>query len=223
MSRLFTLGSIVIHAVVLTGVFVAQIVAIGPLPTPREAVIFQDPRLVTVADLPAPARSRAAAEPAVSPDAAPLAPPTGITKETGLEGLRMAPIDVNAVVGVEPGGVPGAAVGTLDVVAPPPPPPPPPPTPVRLRAGIEAPQKIGNGAPIYPVTARLARKSGIVTLEAVIDANGAVQSVKVLRSVLLLDEAAVDAVRQWRFTPARLNGVAIPVVMTVTVEFTLDR
>jgi len=222
MSRLFTLGSIVIHAVVLTGVFVAQIVAIGPLPTPREAVIFQDPRLVTVADLPAPARSRAAAEPAVSPDAAPLAPPTGITKETGLEGLRMAPVDVNAVVGVEPGGVPGAAVGTLDVVAPLPPPPPPP-MPVRLRAGIEAPQKIGNVAPIYPVTARLARKSGIVILEAVIDANGAVQSVKVLRSVLLLDEAAVDAVRQWRFTPARLNGVAIPVLMTVTVEFKLDR
>jgi protein TonB len=95
--------------------------------------------------------------------------------------------------------------------------------PVRLRAGIEAPQKIGNVAPIYPVTARLARKSGIVILEAVIDANGAVRSVKVLRSVLLLDEAAVDAVRQWRFTPARLGGVAIPVVMTVTVEFKLDR
>ena len=48
MSRFFTLGSILIHGVVLTIVFVAQIIAVGPLPTPREAVIFQDPRLVTL-------------------------------------------------------------------------------------------------------------------------------------------------------------------------------
>jgi protein TonB len=48
-----------------------------------------------------------------------------------------------------------------------------------------------------------------------------VVNVKVLRSVPLLDQAAVDAVRQWEFTPTRLNGVAMPVVMTVTVRFTL--
>jgi len=221
-SRLFTLGSIIIHAIVLTVVFVVQIIAVGPLPTPREAVIFQDPRLVTVADLPAPARSRApVVERTVSPDAAPLSPPTGITKETGLEGVRAAATDVNAVVGVEAGSMPGVVVGTVETVAPPPPPPPP--TPVRLRAGIEPPQRIGNVAPAYPLAARLAKTSGIVILEAIIDSEGAVQSVKVLRSVLLLDQAAVDAVRQWRFTPARLNGVAIPVVMTVTVEFKLDQ
>jgi len=46
-------------------------------------------------------------------------------------------------------------------------------------------------------------------------------NLRVLRSVPLLDQAATDAVRQWEFTPTRLNGVAVPVVMTVTVNFTL--
>ena len=62
----------------------------------------------------------------------------------------------------------------------------------------------------------------MVILETVIDANGGVESVRVLRSVSLLDQAAVDAVKQWRFTPAMLNGQAVPVVMTVTVNFTLQ-
>jgi protein TonB len=43
----------------------------------------------------------------------------------------------------------------------------------------------------------------------------------VLRSIPLLDQAAVDAVRQWEYTPSRLNGVPVPVVITVTVTFTL--
>jgi TonB family protein len=48
-----------------------------------------------------------------------------------------------------------------------------------------------------------------------------VQNVKVLGSVPLLDRAAVEAVQQWRYTPTRLNGVAIPIIMTVRVTFTL--
>jgi protein TonB len=75
--------------------------------------------------------------------------------------------------------------------------------------------------PVYPDIAMRARISGMVVLEAVIDAEGRVVDVKVLRSVPLLDQAAVDAVRQWEFTPTRLHGVAVPVVMTVTVNFTL--
>jgi protein TonB len=64
---------------------------------------------------------------------------------------------------------------------------------------------------------------GIVILEAVIAEDGSVESVKVLRSKPLLDEAAMEAVRQWRFTPTRLNGQPVAVVMTVTVSFTLGR
>jgi protein TonB len=64
---------------------------------------------------------------------------------------------------------------------------------------------------------------GVVILEAIIGADGRVQEVRVLRSKPLLDQAAIDAVRQWLFTPTLLNGVPVPVIMTVTVNFALER
>ena len=87
---------------------------------------------------------------------------------------------------------------------------------------MKAPQKIVDVAPAYPAIARNARVQGVVILEAVLDAKGRVESVRVLRSIPLLDQAAVDAVQQWRFTPALLNNEPVPVVMTVTVNFTLQ-
>jgi protein TonB len=62
---------------------------------------------------------------------------------------------------------------------------------------------------------------GIVIIEATIGADGQVINARILRSVPLLDQAAIDAVRQWQFTPTLLNGVPVPVIMTVTVNFTL--
>jgi protein TonB len=62
---------------------------------------------------------------------------------------------------------------------------------------------------------------GIVIVQATIGVDGAVVDATVLRSVPLLDQAAVDAVRQWRYTPTSLNGKPVAVVMTVTVNFQL--
>ena len=56
----------------------------------------------------------------------------------------------------------------------------------------------------------------------IIDSAGRVGDVKVLRSIPQLDAAAVDAVRQWEFEPTYLNGMAVPVIMTVTVNFTVE-
>jgi protein TonB len=70
--------------------------------------------------------------------------------------------------------------------------------------------------------AQQARVQGIIIVEARIEKDGTVSSVRVLRSIPLLDEAAIDAVRQWEFTPTLLNGVPIPVIMTTTVSFRLD-
>ena len=62
--------------------------------------------------------------------------------------------------------------------------------------------------------------TGAVIIEATIGPDGKVIDAKVLRSIPLLDQAALDAVRQWEYTPTLLNGVPVPVVVTVTINFT---
>jgi protein TonB len=155
----------------------------------------------------------------VNPAAAPIEAPKEIKPESGLEkGVQ------NAAVGVEGGvvgGVAGGIVGGL-AEAPPPPPPPPPAAPVRVGGNIKPPNKVKDVKPVYPAIAQSARVQGVVIIEATIGPNGAVQEAKVLRSIPLLDAAALDAVRQWQFTPTLLNGVPVPVIMTVTVNFTLQ-
>ena len=91
---------------------------------------------------------------------------------------------------------------------------------LRVGGDIAEPRKIADVKPVYPAEAQAAKVSGIVIIEAVIDTTGGVRDAKVLRSVPLLDQAALDAVKQWRFTPTLLNGTPVEVVMTVTVNFT---
>jgi TonB family protein len=92
---------------------------------------------------------------------------------------------------------------------------------VRVGGAIRAPAIIKRVNPTYPDDARAARVQGVVIIEATVSANGTVADARVLRSVPMLDQAALDAVRQWVYEPTRVNGVAVPVIMTVTVNFTL--
>jgi len=87
---------------------------------------------------------------------------------------------------------------------------------------IKPPTKTKDVRPVYPAIAQSARVQGVVIVEATIGPDGHVAEAKVLRSIPLLDAAALDAVRQWQFTPTLLNGQAVPVIMTVTVNFTLQ-
>ena len=80
--------------------------------------------------------------------------------------------------------------------------------------------KIKDATPVYPAIAQSARVAGAVAIEATIGPDGKVIDAKVVRSVPLLDQAALDAVRQWVYQPTLLNGVPVPVVVTVTVNFT---
>ena len=91
-----------------------------------------------------------------------------------------------------------------------------------IHAEIGPPNKLKDVRPVYPPIAQSARVSGVVIIEATIGADGRVKDAKVLRSIPLLDQAALDAVKQWQFTPTLLNGVPVPVIMTVTVNFTLQ-
>ena len=111
---------------------------------------------------------------------------------------------------------------SFDATPPTAPPPPTPPKPVRLSA-VDMPRKLHDVAPIYPEIARRTGVEGVVIIEAVIATDGGVRDARVLRSQPLLDRAALDAVRQWRYAPTRVNGVAVPVIVTVTVQFRLQR
>jgi TonB family protein len=87
---------------------------------------------------------------------------------------------------------------------------------------ISTPTLIVYVKPEYSESARTAQAQGIVILEAQIELDGRVCNPRVLRSIPLLDQSAIDAVLQWRFTPAKLNGVAVSVITTMTVNFTLQ-
>jgi protein TonB len=155
--------------------------------------------------------------PLPNPDAAPVVAPDTIAPEM----QRVERDDPSA-----PGIIGGAADGEAAIIAPPPPrvEPPQPPAAVRVGfAGVRTPVKTQHVDPRYPAIAQAAGIQGIVIIEATISETGHVVGARVLRSVHLLDQAALDAVRQWQFTPTLLNGRPVPVVMTVTVHFTLTR
>ena len=84
------------------------------------------------------------------------------------------------------------------------------------------PKKLKNVNPSYPDIAKQARVQGVVILECTISPQGKVTDVKVLRGIPLLDAAAIEAVKQWVYSPTLLNGVPVPVIMTVTVNFRLS-
>ncbi|MEQ1759472.1 MAG: TonB family protein [Vicinamibacterales bacterium] len=96
------------------------------------------------------------------------------------------------------------------------------PVPVRVGPGVTPPRRTRNVPPVYPPQAQTDRVQGVVIIEATIGEDGKVQAARVLRSVPALDRAAIDAVRQWEYTPTLIDGIATPVIMTVTVSFSLQ-
>jgi protein TonB len=222
MPRIFTMVSIAVHGVVIAGVLVAQVLAVGELPMPRQPIAFEGAMPVRVVDIPLPPPGRRAVASTAAPvgaTPAPIVAPTGIAPEAP-SGDGGSPDGTSPLAGVEAGF--NSSVGLTPIEAVPPPPAPPPSQQVlRLREGITPPHKIVNVEPVYSRAARATRIEGMVILEAVIDTHGNVTSARVLRALPLLDQSALDAVRQWKFTPATLNGVAVPVYLTVTVNFTL--
>jgi protein TonB len=95
--------------------------------------------------------------------------------------------------------------------------------PVRAIGEIKPPRLLRRVEPEYPELARNAGVQGVVILEATTDIYGRVQNVRVLRSVPLLDQAAVEAVKQWIYEPMVINGRPRPVTFTVTIIFQLKK
>lgn len=88
----------------------------------------------------------------------------------------------------------------------------------RVGGAIAAPHKVDN--PVFPPEALVAGIDGTVVAEIVVDEAGNVIDAKVVRSIPFLDDAALKAVRNWRYDPTIVNGQAVPVRLTVTVNFT---
>jgi len=216
------------HAAVLVAGLFFTFTSTGLLPAPRTALAFlDDPRLVQLMDIELPAPPKWSATPPATPGPAPPAPvgqapliaPTKIFDEPGAEPVHVVtrPSDLFRIENMSATGSIGDVMGVDRLATP------IPPTPVRLHSGIEEPVKLVHVDPQYPVHAQAARVQGVVILDAVIDAEGRVDSVHVLRSIMLLDQPAIAAVRQWRYRPAMLNGAPVPVIVTITVHFKMER
>ncbi len=155
------------------------------------------------------------------------------------------PVPVTATVTInfaDPGNT--SAGGSFQTMPPPPPPPPAgstgsalPPHPsappatgadrhvsfgpdvLRIGGNIAPPRRLAYVPPVYPALARQAKVGGIVIVELLIGTDGSVGDARVLESAPMLEQAALDAVLQWRYEPTLRNGVPVPVQMTVTINF----
>ena len=186
------------------------------------------PKLV---EHPLPAAPRRASPPARTIEAqaaAPLETPSSIEAEpTTIEAaaVEAAPVEVAAAGGEADGatgGVTGGVAGGTGSGLPAEPAAPPAATgPLRVGGEVARPRKVKDVRPVYPQPAISARVGGNVLIEATIGVDGKVHNPRVLRSIVLLDQAALDAVRQWEFEPSRLNGEAVAVTMVIIVTFSL--
>ena len=160
--------------------------------------------------------------PRMNPDAAPPAPPEQPVTSEVPKPMSYGPVPPGMPVGPGTPGILGVGVGdgslVVDTFRPP---EPKKPEPVRVGGDIKAPARIYYVDPSYPSVALAVKEEGTVTLEATIDEAGNVKNLKVIGSRPLLDKAAMEAVSKWRYTPTRLNGVAVPVILTVRVTFAL--
>jgi protein TonB len=219
-------ASIVAHGGLLGLLIAIPTLSREPLPDPAPLTVkafLVEPSLAPAPPPPPPPAAAAVRNPLKAsplqptsvPFQAPIEVPTEVKPEVGID----LGSDGGAPGGVEggvPGGVVGGIVGGLgDSAAP------SAPRVVRVGGEVKEPAKLRNVNPIYPDVAVASRIEGTVVLEATIAPNGKVAEVRVVRSLPLLEKAAIDAVKQWVYSPTLLDGVPVTAIMTVTVRFQL--
>jgi len=216
--------SIAVHVVVVLLVLIIPLTAIDPasLVIPRRiqeymrAVPLPPPPQVVLTRAPGTTPARP-----VDVNVAPSAAPPAIAEEVP---TSSAPPDPGLPVGV---GVSSTDIGAIDTIGQPivvrAPEAPRQTGPVRVADLPVPPRKIVDVRPVYTEIARQTRTEGTVVLEAVLDPTGSVTQLRVVRSVPLLDQSALDAVRRWKYTPSSIGGRPVSVLMTITITFTLQQ
>ncbi len=227
-------GSLAIHAVVVSLLMTVPLIFMRSLPLKTLTYLYADPPMPVIAISPPPthfpekptgsssgggAIFKTGIPPEIlrTPTAIPKgipAPPDEIPVFTGMAGVGESFLFEN------PAAESGNSWGMSRFIPPPLPKPPERPTPVRIGT-LEPSRLIRKIEPVYPELARRARISGAVRLEAIIDEEGRVTDVKVLSGDRTLCEAAVDAVKQWRYTPTVQNGEPVPILAIINVVFKL--
>ncbi|MGA8872109.1 MAG: TonB family protein [Candidatus Acidiferrales bacterium] len=216
-----TVGSLIFELLLLTAIVVIPLFHIDPLPKMETltTLYLQPPPAAsakaTKSQAPpklrsthAPTRVAIPAPVHITPEAVPL--PVGITGE---------------VVGGVPGGMVGGVLSEM-MGRPRSMPLPPKPTPVkriRVASGVVEANLIHGVPPQYPPEAGRERIEGAVVLLAVIGTDGSVQEVQVESGLPILAQAAMEAVKQWRYRPYLLNGVPVEIDSRITINFTLSR
>jgi TonB family protein len=94
---------------------------------------------------------------------------------------------------------------------------------LKVGDAVKPPRRLVNAAPTYPQEAIDAKVQGVVVLDVLVDAEGVPSDVQVVQGIPMLDAAAIEAVRKWRYEPTLMNGVAVPIAMTVSLNFSLDQ
>lgn len=95
--------------------------------------------------------------------------------------------------------------------------------PAHVSSGVMSGQLVYKVTPLYPAIAVAARIEGTVVLQAMISKSGTIENLRVVSGPAMLQQAAIDAVKQWRYRPYALDGQAVEVETTVNVVFSMGR
>lgn len=221
--------AVALHLMALSGFVLGQLVTTGPVPEPTLWVQFHQ---MSLPPAPPPSGGGGKRPPAIQRKAAessqvqaPVRQPVEVPSEsarpgepvasrpaTGMEGIDTTETGIGVGDGPDTPDV-GLGIGEAPPIEEP---------PIILTADVSAPVLVQRIDPVYPDVAIKSKTQGVVVLEAIIDRGGQVVDARVLRDLGMgCGNAALQAVRQWRYRPATLNGRAVSVYLTVTVRFEL--
>jgi periplasmic protein TonB len=221
-SQWTTFASFVVQVLLLAGVAAIPLLQVEPLPKREERTrIYLSPlpqaartSLNVSAPKPAFARTQPRASipaPATTPEQHPAPVVAPIDTATGTEG--------GFPDGVSTGVAGGSSIIPVPVKAP----EPAPVKRIRVAARVAEANLIHDVPPQYPPEAGRERIEGTVVLMAVIGTDGSVKDVQVESGPAALAQAAIDAVKQWRYRPYMLNGVPVEIDSRITINFTMSR
>lgn len=202
--------AVILHALAFVFLRFPERQQVPEVVTPQRVVYTISP----VRFQPPPPQAEQRSTPRVRKRAIPVPDPTPDDPEPlPIAELELPEIDVDDLVLAIPEAPPSARTGSGWNGA----------EPLQVGGDVSPPVKVFSPTPRYTEDARKGRIQGVVILQAIIDDVGNVDDVSVLKGLPLgLSESAIETVREWKFRPARKNGVAVPVFFNLTVTFSLQ-